>query len=168
MDSERKLWGNTRVKEKTGKMKTFLNIGEFAHVCHTTRETLLHYDRKGLLKPGYVSENGYRRYSMKQFFDFDVISLLKETGSTLEEIKRYRERCEQDGYLKLFHERIAVLKREQERIAHRIAMLNGLAIMGEEALSAEYDRLFFEHRNARNILVYPVDSEKITGRESSA
>ena len=63
---------------------TFLNVGEFARICHTTRETLLHYDRKGLLKPAYVAENGYRRYSMKQYFDFDLICLLKEGGSVRE------------------------------------------------------------------------------------
>ena len=36
-----------------------------------------------------------------------------------------------------------------------------------EAVSAEYDRIFFERRSAADILVYPVDSEKIAGRESS-
>lgn len=148
--------------------RNFLNIGEFARVCHTTRDTLLHYDRKGLLKPDYIAGNGYRRYSMKQFFDFDLISLLKETGSTLEEIKRYRENCGADGYLGLFTERISVLEKEEERIAHRLVMLKTLASMGREALAADYDHIFFEKRPAVNILVYPVDSEKITGRESSA
>lgn len=147
--------------------KHFLNVGAFARVCHTTKETLLHYDRKGLLKPRYVAGNGYRRYSVKQYFDFDLISLLKETGSTLEEIKRYRQAGERDGYLTLFREKIAVLEKERERITHRLSMLTTLAAMGEEVLSAEYDSLFFERREARNILVYPVDSEKITDRESS-
>ena len=148
--------------------KSFLKIGEFARVCHTTKDTLLHYDRKGLLRPAYVSENGYRRYSMKQFFDFDLISLLKETGSTLEEIRKCRESCGDEGYLGLVTERIAVLEREQERMAHRLSMLRGLADMGEKTRHATYDRLFFERREALEIRVYPVDSEKITVRESSA
>ena len=53
--------------------KKLLKVGEFARLCHTTKETLLHYDRKGLLQPRYISENGYRFYSMEQFFDFDMI-----------------------------------------------------------------------------------------------
>ena len=40
--------------------------------------------------------------------------------------------------------------------------------MGEKARCATYDRLFFERREALEIRVYPVDSEKITVRESSA
>ena len=148
--------------------KSFLKIGEFARVCHTTKDTLLHYDRKGLLRPAYVSENGYRRYSMRQFFDFDLISLLKETGSTLEEIRKCRESCGDEGYLGLVTERIAVLEREQERMEHRLSMLRGLADLGEKARCATYDRLFFERREALEIRVYPVDSDKIAVRESSA
>lgn len=163
----RKLLGNPRVKEKDMKRKAFLNTGEFARVCRTTRETILHYDRKGLLVPDHVSENGYRRYRPKQFFDFDIISLLKETGSTLEEIRRYREGCGQEGYLELVTGRIAVLEKEQERFAHRLSMLKKLADLGREALVSEYDRIFFEKRKATRILVYPVDSDKITDLESS-
>lgn len=148
-------------------MKPFLNIGQFARVCHTTKETLLHYDRKGLLKPCHIGSNGYRRYSMKQFFDFDLIALLKETGSTLEEIKKYRDTCGQDGFLQLFKERISILLKEQERITHRLSMLSKLTNMGEEALTAQYDSLFFETKEEERILVYPVDSEKIANRESS-
>ena len=146
-------------------MNIFLTTGEFARLCHTTRDTLLHYDRKGLFRPAHVSGNGYRRYGMKQYFDFDLISLLKETGSTLEEIRTCRDAGRHDGYLELFRERIAVLEKEQERIARRLAMLTGLADMGEEALAADYDRLFFEEREAQETLVHPVDPLKITDRE---
>ncbi|WP_294555915.1 MerR family transcriptional regulator [uncultured Mailhella sp.] len=146
---------------------TFLNVGEFARICHTTRETLLHYDRKGLLKPAYVAENGYRRYSMKQYFDFDLICLLKEGGSTLEEIRNCRACCGKEGFLPLFRERIAALMKEQERIEHRLSMLKKLTAMSEEALAADTDKLFFEERPAEDILIYPVDSDKITDRESS-
>ena len=146
---------------------TFLNVGEFARICHTTKEMLLHYDRKGLLKPAYVAENGYRRYSMKQYFDFDLICLLKEGGSTLEEIRNCRACCGKEGFLPLFRERIAALMKEQERIEHRLSMLKKLTAMSEEALAADTDKLFFEERPAEDILIYPVDSDKITDRESS-
>ena len=75
-----KLWGKARVKEHGVKNEKFLKTGEFARLCHTTKETLFHYDREGILKPRHVSGNGYRRYGLEQFFDFDMISLLKETG----------------------------------------------------------------------------------------
>lgn len=148
-------------------METFLKIGAFARLCHTTKETLLHYDRQGLLKPKHISGNGYRRYSLKQYFEFDLICLLKETGSTLKEIKKYRDTCEHDGYLQLFRERVTVLKKEQQRIAHRLSTLTNFTAMGEEALVASYDTLFFEERRAEKVLAYPVDSDRIVDKESS-
>lgn len=91
------------------KNEKFLKTGEFARLCHTTKETLFHYDREGILKPRHVSGNGYRRYDLEQFFDFDMISLLKETGSTLGEIRACREMRDPSAYLRLLRERAGIL-----------------------------------------------------------
>ncbi len=63
-------------------MKKFLKVGEFARICQTTRDTLLHYARKGLLQPRYTAENGYRFYALEQFWEFSLISLLFHCGDT--------------------------------------------------------------------------------------
>lgn len=62
-------------------------ISEFANLCGLTRETLLHYDEVGLLKPAYVSETGYRYYAMDQSRVADMISMLKACGLSLQEIR---------------------------------------------------------------------------------
>ena len=38
---------------------------EFAALCGVKKDTLLHYDHIGLLKPQWVGENGYRYYSAR-------------------------------------------------------------------------------------------------------
>lgn len=149
-------------------MKTFLKTGEFARLCHTTKETLLHYDREGILKPEHVSANGYRHYGIKQYFDFDLISLLRETGSTLGEIRNYREARDPCAYLRLLRERAGVLREEQTRLARREAMLRKLVALTEEALAAEYDTLFFEERNPEWVAVVPIKPEKILGSGGNA
>lgn len=156
-----KLLGKTRVKKENMEKELFLNTGEFARLCHTTKETLFHYDRKGIFKPKVVSEKGYRRYGIQQYFDFDLITLLKETGSTLEEIRRYREACSPRAYLHLLRERIEVLRKERERFARREAMLAKLVELTEETLNAAYDTLSFEERQAEHVLVFPTISEKM-------
>lgn len=147
--------------------KSFLKIGEFARICRTTKETLLHYDRKGLLKPKYVADNGYRGYGAEQYFDFDFISLLKEAGCTLEEIKKHRSVIKESGYLKFLKERIAFLHEEHARLTHRISMLTGLASMAEKAATSNFDMLFFENRQSEKVLFYSVDPEKMINRELS-
>lgn len=149
-------------------MKTFLKTGEFARLCHTTKETLFHYDREGILKPEHVSANGYRHYGIKQYFDFDLISLLRETGSTLGEIRSYRETCDPRAYLRLLRERAGVLREEQDRLARREAMLRKLVALTEEALAAEYDILFFEERKPEWVAVVPTKPEKLLGSGGNA
>ena len=61
--------------------------GQFAKLCSTTKETLFHYDSLGLLKPARVRENGYRYYTASQFFDFDLIAVLRSAGCSLSEIR---------------------------------------------------------------------------------
>ena len=66
--------------------------GEFAKFCNTTKDTLFHYDDINLLKPAKIAPNGYRIIiSCNQAFLFDMISLLKEVGLSLEEIKIYMD-----------------------------------------------------------------------------
>ena len=146
--------------------KQLLKIGEFARLCRTTKETLLHYDRKGLLKPRYVAGNGYRWYGAEQFFHFDLISLLKESGCSLEEIRLSRNLRERHRYPEFLQERITLLEEEQIRIAHRLSMLRGFAALTREATTRSFDTLFFEEREAERVLFYPVDPEKMTDSTS--
>lgn len=139
----------------------FLKTGEFAKLCHTTKETLFHYDRKGVLKPRHVSENGYRRYGMEQYFDFDMISLLRETGSTLREIRDCREASDPHAYMRLLRERVGVLRAERARLARREAMLEKLVALTEETMNAKFDTLLFEERASETVVVTPTIPEKM-------
>ncbi len=139
----------------------FLKTGDFARLCRTTKETLLHYDRQGVLKPRYVKENGYRCYGMEQYFDFDLISLLKETGCTLKEIRQYREKGNPDIYLSLLKKSVDAIIEEQKRLARRQAMMENLIKLTAEAVKAEYDTLLFEERKRERIAIIPTAPKKI-------
>ncbi len=89
------------------KQKSNLTTAEFARLCGTTKDTLFLYDRKGILKPAGVGENGYRYYSPYQVFDFDVIHMLKQTGSSLREIQACRAGQGPAFFQELFEKKIA-------------------------------------------------------------
>lgn len=105
--------------------------------------------------------NGYRRYGLEQFFDFDMISLLKETGSTLGEIRVCREMHDPRAYLRLLRERAGILEKERARLARREAMLRKLIALTEETIDADFDRLLFEEKETEQIIAVPTDPEKI-------
>jgi DNA-binding transcriptional MerR regulator len=68
-----------------------LTINEFAKLSRTTRDTLLHYDKIGLLSPVTRGPNNYRYYSGGQFTIINVIRTLQASGMSLEEIKKWKD-----------------------------------------------------------------------------
>ena len=68
------------------------SISDFARYSRTTRDTLLHYDKIGLLRPLSRGSNNYRYYSNAQLAMVNVIRTLQELGMSLEEIKKLMDR----------------------------------------------------------------------------
>lgn len=70
----------------------YLSISDFAKFSRTTRDTLLHYDKIGLLEPTLRAANNYRFYSSRQLALVNVIRTLQKLGMTLDEIQELRDR----------------------------------------------------------------------------
>lgn len=140
----------------------YLTTGAFAALCKTTKETLFHYDRIGLLKPRHVSENGYRRYAAEQFFEFDMIQVLKEAGSSLEEIRGYLGNYEPRAFLAILEEMRGRLERERDRLAERIDGMARIEEATRAALAARYGSVSIETLPEELLVVTPVDKPALT------
>lgn len=75
---------------KTPPPSRLLKSGEFADLCGTTKETILHFDRKGVLRPRRVTGSRYREYHPEQIYEYEFIALMQRTGATLEDIRRLK------------------------------------------------------------------------------
>lgn len=149
-------------KENAGEplLASSLNIGDFATICRTTKDTLLHYEKKGLLFPKYIAENGYRKYGIEQYLDFEVISFLKMTGCNLREIKS--EICnnkDKSGYLCFIQHNIDVMRKQYIRIAEKLNYLESIVRSVKEAETAEFDTLFFMDHKCQKISLYKTDPD---------
>ncbi len=70
--------------------KSHMKISEFAQVTGITRRNLLFYDKIGLLSPTMIDENNkYRYYTHHQIDTANIITVLREIGMPLKEIKAY-------------------------------------------------------------------------------
>ena len=70
----------------------FFTVSDFAKVSRTTKDTLLHYDKIGLLSPILRDgNNNYRYYSIGQLAVVNVIRTLQALGMSLAEIKALRD-----------------------------------------------------------------------------
>ena len=145
----------------------YLSTGEFAKLCRTSKDTLLFYDKEGLLKPRHVSENGYRRYYIGQFYEFDMVSMLKETGSSLKEIRSFVREPDPAGLLAHLEEKERLLQQERMRLAARQKMLKTTIALGHEALNAVYDVLDLVKMEEELIEMAPVSAEDQATEEGS-
>jgi len=46
--------------------KLYYTAGELADLFELPKQTLLYYDKMGVLSPEFISENNYRHYSLKR------------------------------------------------------------------------------------------------------
>lgn len=101
--------------------------GEFAKLCKTTKETLRHYARVGVLKPVAIDEgNGYKYYSPLQVFDYLLITALQRSGSSLADIADYLAHPQSLTLLGVMEERVRAIKAERKQLLVRQRMLEGM------------------------------------------
>ena len=72
------------------KMKRYFMIREFAKLRNVHINSLLYYEKLGLLKPAYINpETNYRYYEGEQLPILDTIIMCVRLGIPLKEIKQY-------------------------------------------------------------------------------
>ncbi|WP_139652277.1 MerR family transcriptional regulator [Raoultibacter phocaeensis] len=111
-----------------------LSSGEFAQMCNVSRELLIHYDKIGLLKPKEVRENGYRYYSLKQLYLFDVIRFFLDTGMSMKEIKEYLDNRSTELFLENAQNCIYEMEKQRDIIDARISMMEKMRYITQRAL----------------------------------
>ncbi|MDO4851567.1 MAG: MerR family transcriptional regulator [Actinomycetota bacterium] len=106
-------------------MKKLMRSGEFAKVCETTKETLRHYERVGLLLPSCVMDNGYKLYSSSQIVDFMVIASLKAAGCALGDVKDIISSDNPETVTKIFAKKIGEISEKQAQLERSKLLLEG-------------------------------------------
>lgn len=110
-----------------------LSTGEFARMCGVKKDTLFHYDDIGLLPPEVKKPNGYRYYSVQQLYTFDIITVLKECGTPLAQIKDYLQNPNKEQFLSIMTEKQKKLKEEQIRLNQMEIILNNTIELVKQA-----------------------------------
>lgn len=74
-----------------------LQIKEFAKLCGCTTSILRYYDSKDILKPYFIEPfTGYRYYQNNQALEFYRIKQLQEVGLSIKEIKKVKDKSENE------------------------------------------------------------------------
>lgn len=128
-------------------MNQFLLSGELANLFGLNKQTILHYEKKGLIYPDYVDKNGYRYYSRQQYLTLEIIVNLRKLDVPLDSIKNYLEDKNPNSFLQL-------LRYIQQKNLDQIKRLTIINKEIQEATS-QTEYLFQVHKNKCIILHRP-------------
>ena len=84
------------------KSKSYFTIGEFAQLFGISKQTLFYYEKNKIFSPKLIEDNGYRYYSLEQYFVFEIIITLRKLGVSLKEISAYVNNRNIDSLQQLF------------------------------------------------------------------
>lgn len=113
-------------------------VSSFAEFCGTSRHTLLWYDKFGLLKPDTIGENGYRYYSLHQYIKYDLISIMKQSGSSLSEISNFLNNKDDMVTPEFFDNKIRVLSEQIEKLTVMKQLMRDIRVNIEMADTWRY------------------------------
>lgn len=130
-----------------------LKTAEFAALCGVKKDTLLHYDHIGLLRPRRVGENGYRYYDPRQLAAFDLIDALRRLDTPLAEIRDYLSRRSPEALLDLLAEKKAAIQAQRRRLERMEALLDSAVSTTQAATSVRPGEVVLEDLPAATLAV---------------
>lgn len=149
-------------------MEKLMKSGDFASLCRSTKNTLIHYDEIGLLKPAFVGENGYRYYSAEQFFDMSMISTLQQAGVPLAKIQELRESDSPGQVLQTLTEKVEALRRKAQTLLSEATLYSAFLDLARQTLAAPHGKLLFEDRQEETVRLFPAPSAWTASAEGMA
>ncbi len=124
--------------------KNYFTTGEFAKLCSVKKQTLFHYDDIGVFSPEIKTDNGYRYYSITQLEIFNVISMLKDLGMPLKDIKDYLDRRSPDELISLLNTQKIAIEHKINRLKQMHHLIERKIHITQEACNIYVDEIILK------------------------
>ncbi|MEQ7195037.1 MerR family transcriptional regulator [Enterococcus avium] len=152
-------------------MKKFLTISEMAKYAGISRRTLIYYDQIDLFKPAKVGENGYRYYGIDQYFELDVILLLKNLDVSLEDIHIFLKNRNVDYVLDGFMRQKQKIDEQIQKLGRIRSALNSYIERYTTLKNFDLESITYSYREAESFVISDIiesyddiDAAQIYGR----
>ena len=128
-------------------------VAEFAKFSRTTRDTLLFYDKIGILQPEFRGPNNYRFYSSAQLATVNLIRTGQALGMTLAEIKRLKDGRTPQGVDVFLEQQIELIDNKMAEWVSARKLLFTLKKVIHAALTVEEDEITIQFMPAEAIIL---------------
>lgn len=142
----------------------YFTAGELASMFGISKQSLLYYDKIHLLSPDFISENGYRHYSITQYLDLEIIVNLRSLDIPINDIQDYLKNRSREKLDEIFRKKDRActdIIRENERIRSSISVITDK--LNEERKELR-NQVFIRSYPPRYIKISPL-AEKDSGKD---
>ncbi len=115
--------------QKITSEQNFFTAGEMASLFGISKQTLLYYDKIQLLSPDYISDNGYRHYSIAQYLTLEIIVNMRSLNISIADIKHYLEHRSKQRFIERLAKKTAECNKiikENERICRSLQRITNV------------------------------------------
>ena len=135
------------------KRNEVFSVADFSKFARTTRNTLLHYDRIGILSPEFRGENRYRFYSNGQLAVVNLIRTCQTLGMTLAEIKELKANRTPEDIDSFLERQIDQIDGKIDEWVRARKLLITLKSMIHSAINADKDAIVVQFAPAEPIVL---------------
>ncbi|WP_196602891.1 MerR family transcriptional regulator [Pectinatus frisingensis] len=135
----------------------YFTSGELSTLYNIPKQTLLYYDKIGLLKPEFIGDNGYQHYNIIQYLTLEIILSLRKLDIPIAQIKEYLHNKSTEAFLSLIEDRNNECLKY---IAEQQKMQQSLSLIKESTLETQniiLDQVFLTHEVAVMLCVTPIE-----------
>ena len=133
--------------------KHYFTPGELAKLTGISKQILLYYDKNNIFSPSFVDDNGYRYYSLSQYFSLEILITMRKLDIPLQDIMLYLKNKNLHDLKKIYtsklHEyqdKIKQLQQYESALTKRLSRLEKIESirLNQIMLSEQSEELYYK------------------------
>ena len=134
-------------------VKDYFTPGELAKLTGISKQILLYYDKNNIFSPSFVDDNGYRYYSLSQYFSLEILITMRKLDIPLQDIMFYLKNKKSFMILKKiytlklheYQDKIKQLQQYESALAKRLMRLEKIESirLNQIMLSEQSEELYY-------------------------
>lgn len=145
------------------KEKKYYTAGELARLFNIPKQTMLYYDKMGILKPEFVAENGYRYYSTPQYLTLEIILFLRKMDISVPDIRKFLENRSRDNILRILDRRKEECLQQIDQARRLIHSLDTYRNALERSQSLPLNQVLLQNYHDCRMFLTPIPKDKRGG-----
>jgi len=135
-----------------------LTIGELSKMNAISTHQVRFYEEKGIFKPAYIDENGYRKYDLDSMYQITHVLVLRKMNIPVGKIKKAMEE-DSSIYIEEIQKSIKSLRSQIEELESKISFSESILDQAFELRKAigKFEEVFYQESHYGSILSYTFD-----------